>query len=615
MATIGQTLTSPESGWKRYDDKNSALKYTGTVVNSGGGSFYLTTGTSLEGIGDKLSFSFTGTKLTIMVYGSSGSSFSIMIDGVNEGVCKAFGYGINKVVVAYTTETLSDTKHKVELTMLDYNSVGGDNQRVIFDAIDIDSNGRLLHPDEVTDIKDLDVGKRIRCHYQASSGVVGAFSGLGQETSDFIPAASSATPNGDFYWIMVEDWNKKKILLPDRNIQHTISWDAINNAGIASGSGVTISNTVFGYDAHTQTSVSDLGVTIADTDDTSTATFKVARTTNGKKNGKWYFEATVIGYTATAGRAYRGIIGIMDKNTIISGGNGAGESDFIASVLNVSAIGPSSKIYPQLTATGAGEITTGDTLGFALNLDDGKMSFYKNGVLVGESSIDTSVEWYPFHASKWLSKTTFNFDGRKFKYNAPTGFKAYDSNSITMTVRLMTGGISSTDKDNEWDKYIVSSTLNGTITAGDDNVWNWNYAWSWTSTTNTRGASYRTVRGRSASVGSSSVPTSETVNVNTGFRPILEFESKPSYKSFILYNNEYKKYNSTWTTVSTTLPSVDTFIIEGIDDLSVFDRKSTTFNIPMDDNTTSGVVLGSGKVFKEKVDLKKYFQINSIKVK
>jgi hypothetical protein len=74
-------------------------------------------------------------------------------------------------------------------------------------------------------------------------------------------------------------------------------------------------------------------------------------------------------------------------------------------------------------------------------------------------------------------------------------------------------------------------------------------------------------------------------------------------------------YLPSWKTISTTLPSVDTFKSEGMNDLSVFDRKSTEFVIPMDDNGLSGSVLGSGRVFKEKVDLKKLFEINSLNVK
>ncbi|MNW52590.1 hypothetical protein D3C74_301150 [compost metagenome] len=76
----------------------------------------------------------------------------------------------------------------------------------------------------------------------------------------------------------------------------------------------------------------------------------------------------------------------------------------------------------------------------------------------------------------------------------------------------------------------------------------------------------------------------------------------------------YESISSGWETVSTTLPTPDTFINDGMNDLSILDRKEITFNIPMNDNGLSGQILGNGKVFKEKIDLKKYIEIESIKV-
>lgn len=49
-------------------------------------------------------------------------------------------------------------------------------------------------------------------------------------------------------------------------------------------------------------------------------------------------------------------------------------------------------------------------------------------------------------------------------------------------------------------------------------------------------------------------------------------------------------------------------------DLSIMDRKSTTFVSAMSDNGATGSVLGSGKVFKKSVDLKKLFEITNIKI-
>lgn len=64
-----------------------------------------------------------------------------------------------------------------------------------------------------------------------------------------------------------------------------------------------------------------------------------------------------------------------------------------------------------------------------------------------------------------------------------------------------------------------------------------------------------------------------------------------------------------WETISTTLPDENTFISEGMDDLSVFNRKSTTFNY---DLVASGVI-GDGKMFKQTIDLKKLIEIEKIR--
>ncbi|MNV50733.1 F5/8 type C domain protein [compost metagenome] len=65
-----------------------------------------------------------------------------------------------------------------------------------------------------------------------------------------------------------------------------------------------------------------------------------------------------------------------------------------------------------------------------------------------------------------------------------------------------------------------------------------------------------------------------------------------------------------WQTVSTTLPSFETFKSDGINNLSILNRKSTTFINTMDGNG----IFGSGKTFKKSVDLKNLFEITNIKV-
>lgn len=89
------------------------------------------------------------------------------------------------------------------------------------------------------------------------------------------------------------------------------------------------------------------------------------------------------------------------------------------------------------------------------------------------------------------------------------------------------------------------------------------------------------------------------------------------YKSFIYHNGEYKKYieNSAneelWKTVSLSLPNKETFINEGMDSLSILNRKITSFTIPM----AFDGALGEGKVFKSSLELNKYIDIKNLQIK
>lgn len=280
--------------------------------------------------------------------------------------------------------------------------------------------------EEVKSVVQLKIGKKIRCHYKAISNTLGTFSGIGKETSGFIsPTASSASPNGDFYFICVDkDHLGRWKLIADRNIQHSISWDTLNSAGVASGSGLPV---------------------------------------------------------------------LID-------------------------------------------------------------------------------------------------------------------NEIECVIRFLTGGNLS-DKENEWDKHIVSSTMNGSVTAGDVLIWNPAIT-SLVSTTDNGAPERRVTRGGSTSyIGLRSTVGSSYKGDNVGIRPMLLTASLPS-PSFAYHDNKYKTFNNGWKPISTALPSKDTFMSDGMHDLSILNRKEKIVSIPM---TSS--VLGEGKVFKAKIDYNKYFDINSIDVK
>ncbi|PVC75083.1 hypothetical protein C2I27_04140 [Priestia megaterium] len=356
VTPIGSQLTAPEPGWKRYDDIDSAIQYSPGYLSwaliGATGLNYKTTPRYTGDPNARITFDFIGTKIRLIqrTYPADNRSGQIEIDGKTESFVSTID---QYQTLVYEKTGLENKRHSVTITWLNDNKYSN-----AMDAIDIDSEGRLLHPDEITNLNDLNVGKRIRANYMALQNQVGTFSKLGEETTDFIPITSSATPNGDFYFIMTQDKNGRKTLVADRNIQHSISWDTLNNEGIASGSGLPID---------------------------------------------------------------------------------------------------------------------------------------------------------------------FNME------------------SFIFTIRILTGGVSTADKDNEWDKWIFNSLLNDTITPGDNNIWNWSGLYSWTSTS--PNTTQRVLRGNGSASNTGYGGPSNNAG-SSAFRPVLEIESNFILKnySFIYEDHMYKKY-------------------------------------------------------------------------
>lgn len=433
---IGAPLITPDAGWKRFDDQDaffsrdiSSAWTLYSHASAYNGSYLYATKPSTD---TKISFDFIGTKFRIIdvMHQNRGIS-KVTVDGVEYTYSSTDTSSGNFQRLVFELLDLPREKHTVTISYVT-------GTYISLDAIDIDSDGRLFHPDEVTDISQLEIGKRIRCNYVVSTAsVVGVYSNLGKETDPLIPTSGSipATHKGDFYFIMADEYNDKKILIADRNIQSFMTWDVLNNSGL-----------VFG------------------------------------------------------------------------------------------------------------------------------------------APVDMKDERYGFVS------------------------------------RILSGGINSTDTDNEWYKYIVSSTLNNTIVAGDNSVWNWSSgsAYSWTSTTPSSNATYRMRRGLSA-VNAANTPASNSSTATSGYKPVFEVKTLPMMKSFIHHDGSYKKYTELvsggnsdgWSVISATLPSEDTFISDGMNDLSVLNRKNKDFVQAMSANGS----LGSGKVLKGTIDLKKYFEITKLTVK
>lgn len=138
-ATVGQILASPESGWRRYDNQESDILYTGKWGKTVASSYYNGSQTSSSTIGDTALFKFYGTKVRIITDGNydHASQVKITIDGVDDYYTnnRAPGYRY----LSYEKTGLSLEIHTVIITVVQPSSTS-------IDAIDIDNTGYLVNP-------------------------------------------------------------------------------------------------------------------------------------------------------------------------------------------------------------------------------------------------------------------------------------------------------------------------------------------------------------------------------------------------------------------------------------------------------------------------------------
>ena len=139
------------------------------------------------------------------------------------------------------------------------------------------------------------------------------------------------------------------------------------------------------------------------------------RATHGKTSGKWYWEVRM-----DSGDML-GIIGVSNKGFSLT-------SVTYTSINWRAYYGFTGYKFPENSPYGTAW-ALGNTIGIALDLDNGTLEFYKNGVSMGIShnNVKELGEVYPtLVGNRSQSKTiTFNFGATPFTYPIPNGFSAY----------------------------------------------------------------------------------------------------------------------------------------------------------------------------------------------
>ncbi|WP_429795282.1 protein containing cell adhesion domain protein [Bacillus paramobilis] len=150
LIKVGDILTKPEPGWKRFDDTDSNIEYKGVWATEKSPTHYNSTCHYKHSSSNKppdsnpisIKFNFKGTKLRII--GFKGNSYDsdakILIDGKEEVINFKSTEFLSQCIV-YEKLNLSSGVHTVEVKGI----------YMTLDAIDIDADGSLFTPAKVGD--------------------------------------------------------------------------------------------------------------------------------------------------------------------------------------------------------------------------------------------------------------------------------------------------------------------------------------------------------------------------------------------------------------------------------------------------------------------------------
>lgn len=142
MVIIGQSLTTPETGWQRINDTDINITYTGGFVPyslGSGNTYFWDNNTHRASIASsKIQFNFTGTKIRIInqMQSTHSNNITIKLDGVNYSFSEYILSGNPLMALVYEKLDLANKEHYVEI-------ISNDAKYTEIDAIDIDTTGQI----------------------------------------------------------------------------------------------------------------------------------------------------------------------------------------------------------------------------------------------------------------------------------------------------------------------------------------------------------------------------------------------------------------------------------------------------------------------------------------
>jgi hypothetical protein len=494
MATIGQALTTPESGWRRYDQTDSRILYTNgtwTISNANSPAYNGSQATS-NNINATCSFKFNGSKLRLI--GTKDSSYSSNIEiYIDDILCTS----ISESYTSNIFQILLFEKLDLSIEIHTIKIINKTSSYLVIDAIDIDNTGYLVHPilNQVSDINSMQIGDCIPCRYTAStSGSAGYFSEIGTCIANEIPVAGTATPNGLFYFIKV----KKGKLIADRVIQTGINWDTLNAAKYIEGTNIKNNITPI--------------------------------LTSNISNSDFLVNCSSVWSTNGAYEAYKAFDNYTNSYWSPTGLTGWLQCKFVtqARIVTRYRIDSISSYSPKSwTFEGSNDGTNWTILDNVVN----NSTF---DVLIKDIYNNIKYNYYKINISASNSGSYIYINELKLYENSNYYIRSLSGGCVYLDANnnpsLTNQNLGAWPPTNEWDTYIVKSDLNGKIVPGDDNIWHWG-KWSVCKETSNNGMIYSGVSGtntRRIARGAASVNTvshglSNYTAANFGFRPVLNY--------------------------------------------------------------------------------------------
>jgi hypothetical protein len=279
-----------------------------------------------------------------------------------------------------------------------------------------------------SNINDMNIGDcipfRYTGRYTSGTGLVCKISELGTCTATEIPITGSDTPDGLTYFIKVD----KGLYICDRVVQNNIAWDILNAGNLIEGKR--------SLPIYLNSSISNI--------------------TSSSSNFSAVFNSSNTTPCGTNSLPVDIIITFNDPITISTIGLQGYDTNW--TYKNFKIYGSNDNIIYSLLYSGL------SPKGAYVSYD--------------EFNIPTISKKYKYYKLSFLDSWNGNMYLTSIKLftqigllRSITGGNAYlgSDGKVSLTDQSL-GGYPT---NNEWDKYIVKSNLNGKITPGDDNIWHW----------------------------------------------------------------------------------------------------------------------------------------------